>query len=95
MPREGATAGGEPTVAAAAEILSACAREITAATSVEDTLGAIVTSAATSLPRIDHAGITTAHADGRLLTRASSESSPVSSRRTSSKRARSPRTKRV
>jgi GAF domain-containing protein len=49
------------------------AREINSPTDLDDTLQTIVETAARSLPDIDHVGITIAHRDGRMETRAATD----------------------
>lgn len=55
------------------EALTSAAKEIHAASGMEETLDAIVRSARNSLPGIDHIGITVGHHDGRLETLASTD----------------------
>ncbi|MGZ5418781.1 MAG: GAF and ANTAR domain-containing protein [Nocardioides sp.] len=56
-----------------AEALAKAAREIDSQHDHASTLDAIVHTAARSLPDIDHAGITIAHHDGRIETRAGTD----------------------
>jgi GAF domain-containing protein len=49
------------------------AREINSPTDLDDTLQTIVEAAARSLPDIDHVGITLAHSDGRMETKAATD----------------------
>ena len=62
--------GPRPDIAAA---LLAASREITRPRDLQTTLDTIVTTAAHSLPGIDHVGITIAGSDGSMKTRASSD----------------------
>lgn len=55
------------------EALTSAAKEIHAASGMDETLDAIVRSARHSLPGIDHIGITVGHADGRLETLANTD----------------------
>ncbi len=56
-----------------ATTLAQIAREIHATLDLDATLASIVNAAARSLPEIDHVGITVAHRDGRMETRAASD----------------------
>jgi hypothetical protein len=68
--RHDRTVGTMPERLDISDALARAARQINAPTDLGSTLDTIVATAATSLPGIDHVGVTIAHRDGKMETKA-------------------------